>query len=53
MKLLNEQNLPLADADRYNINKFLNRLLGLPVRTQTAPFAHLGDLACDLACDLA
>ena len=39
MRLLNDQNLPLAEADRYNINKFLNRLLGLPVATQNSLFA--------------
>lgn len=39
MKLLSDANIPLADADRYNINKFLNRLLGLPVSTQNALFA--------------
>lgn len=39
MRLLTDQNVPLADADRYNINKFLNRLLGLPVQTQNSLFA--------------
>ena len=40
MKLLSEANVPLADADRYNINKFLNRLLGLPVQMQNSLFAY-------------
>ena len=39
MKLLSDSFLPIADADRYNINKFLNRLLGLPVARQNALFA--------------
>lgn len=39
MKLLNAQLLPVADGDRHNINKFLNRLLGLPVAMQNSLFA--------------
>ena len=31
--------LPVTDADRHNINKFLNRLLGLPVATQNSLFS--------------
>ena len=40
MKLLNASLLPISDADRSNVNKFLNRLLGLPVATQNALFAY-------------
>lgn len=39
MKLLNQSNMPVNEGDRYNINKFLNRLLGLNVETQNALFA--------------
>ena len=37
MKILNAQLLPTVESDRHNINKFLNRLLGLPVAMQVLP----------------
>ena len=30
----------LQDSDRYNVNKFLNRLLGMEVETQNALFGY-------------
>ncbi len=36
--------LHVDDKDRYNINKFLNRLLGLPVATQNRLFAYFGQV---------
>jgi len=38
MRLLNSRLATVLDADRYNVNKFLNRLLGLPVQSQNALF---------------
>ena len=38
MRVLNANLATQTDADRHNINKFLNRLLGLPVQTQNALF---------------
>jgi len=39
MKLLTAQMAPSSESDRQNINKFLNRLLGLPVKLQNDLFS--------------
>lgn len=40
IKLFNAKLLPTIESDRYNVNKFLNRLLGLPVAKQNALFCY-------------
>ena len=39
MRMLNAKLTP-SDQDKYNINKFLNRLLGLPFAQQNALFDY-------------